>query len=185
MKRMRKMAMGVVVIAMVLATVGVRAQDTAKEAAGTSPERFYRLNFTVEEVNDAGKVANTRTYVATISTGHPGGQQIRTGSRIPVATGSHDGSTQFQYVDVGVNFDVRFVKEIGDKVSFALTAEVSSLAQEEHAVQGSPVGDPVIRQNKWDSSVLIPIGKPTLVFSADDLDSKGKMQVELTAIKVE
>jgi hypothetical protein len=43
----------------------------------------------------------------------------------------------------------------------------------------------VIRQNKWDSSVLIPVGKPTLVFSADDLDSKGKMQVELTATKVE
>jgi hypothetical protein len=186
MKRMRKMAMGVAVMAMVLASVGLRAQDAAKDAAPASPEHYYRLNLTVEEINDAGKVDNTRSYVATIVTGHGGGQQqIRTGSRIPIATGSHDGSTQFQYVDVGVNFDVHQVKEIGDKLSFTLTAEVSSLAQEEHAVAGSPVGDPVIRQNKWDSSVLIPVGKPTLVFSADDLDSKGKMQVELTATKVE
>jgi hypothetical protein len=29
------------------------------------------------------------------------------------------------------------------------------------------------------------VGKPTLVFSADDLDSKGKMQVVVTATKVE
>jgi len=28
---------------------------------------------------------------------------------------------------------------------------------------------------------VIPVDKPTLVFSADDLDDKGKMQVELTA----
>jgi hypothetical protein len=33
--------------------------------------------------------------------------------------------------------------------------------------------------------VLISIGKPTVVFSSDDLDSKGKMQVEVTAAKVE
>jgi hypothetical protein len=183
MKRMRKMAMGVAVMSMVLASAGLLGQD----AAPATPEHFYRLNLTVEEINDAGKVENTRSYFETVVTGRVGGAQgqIRTGSRIPIATGAHDGATQFQYVDVGVNVDVRQVREIGEKLSFTLTAEVSSLAQEEHAVAGSPVGDPVIRQNKWDSSVLIPVGKPTLVFSADDLDSKGKMQVVVTATKVE
>ena len=43
----------------------------------------------------------------------------------------------------------------------------------------------MVRQNKWDSTVLIPIGKATVVYSADDLDSKGKMQVEVTAVRVE
>jgi hypothetical protein len=33
--------------------------------------------------------------------------------------------------------------------------------------------------------VLIPIGKPTVVFSSDDLGDKGKLQVELTATRVE
>jgi hypothetical protein len=181
MKRMRKMAMGVAVM-VVLASAGALGQD----AGPATPEHFYRLNLTVEEINDAGKMDNTRSYIATVSTGHGGGQQqIRTGSRVPIATGAHDGSTQFQYIDIGVNFDVRQVKEIGDKLSFTLTAEVSSLGQEQHAGTGTPISDPVIRQNKWDSTVLIPVGKPTLVFSADDLDSKGKMQVELTATKVE
>jgi hypothetical protein len=183
---MRKMTMGVTALAMVLTSVGGRAQDSAKDAAPASEEHYYRLNLTVEEINDAGKVENTRSYFETVVTGRGGAQgQIRAGSRIPIATGAHDGATQFQYVDVGVNVDVRQVKEVGEKLSFSLTAEVSSLAQEEHTVAGSPVGDPVIRQNKWDSSVLIPVGKPTLVFSADDLDSKGKMQVEVTAVKVE
>ena len=125
MKRMRKMAMGVAVM-VVLASAGVLGQD----AGPATPEHFYRLNLTVEEINDAGKMDNTRSYIATVSTGHGGGQQqIRTGSRVPIATGAHDGSTQFQYIDIGVNFDVRQVKEIGDKLSFTLTAEVSSLVQ--------------------------------------------------------
>jgi hypothetical protein len=47
------------------------------------------------------------------------------------------------------------------------------------------IGEPVIRQNSWDSTVAIPIGKPTVVGSSDDLDSKGKLQVEVTATRVE
>ncbi len=54
-----------------------------------------------------------------------------------------------------------------------------------HQTEVAGVGEPVIRQNVWDSTVLVPIGKPTVVFSSDDLDSKGKMQVEVTATRVE
>jgi hypothetical protein len=177
---MKRTAIWVAVAAGLLVSPGLRAQDSAKASTSEAnpPEHFYRLIFTLDEINDAGKVDNSRSYIATIVTGRPGGQQrIRTGSRIPIATGTAGGSTQFQYLDLGVNFDVRQVKEVGDKVS--------SLAQEQHLVAGSPVGDPVIRQNRWDSVVLIPVGKPTVVFSADDLDSKGKMQVELTATRME
>jgi len=171
--------------AVLLMSSGLRAQDTEKPPEANPPEHYYKLNLTVEEVNDAGKVDNTRSYIATVATGRGGGQQIRTGSRVPIATGTSSGSTQFQYIDVGMNFDVHQVKEIGDKLSFTLTAELTSLGQEQHPVVGLPVGDPVIRQNKWDSSVLIPIGKSTVVYSADDLDSKGKMQVEVTATRVD
>jgi hypothetical protein len=185
MKSMTKTAMWVAVAVGLVAPLPVWAQDTTKVSTSETPAHYYRLNFTVEDVNDAGKVDNTRTYIATIATGQGGRQQIRTGSRIPIATGTSSGSTQFQYIDVGVNFDVLQVKEAGEKLSFSLKAEISSLGQEQHPIAGTPVGDPVIRQNQWDSAVLIPLGKPTVVFSSDDLDSKGKMQVELTATKVE
>jgi hypothetical protein len=184
---MKKTAMWMAVAVGLLVPAGLRGQDTAKAPTGESnpPEHYYRLNLTVEEINDAGKVDNTRSYVATLVTRSGAEQQIRTGSRIPIATGTASGGTQFQYIDIGVNFDVRGVKETGDKLSFNLKAEISSLGQEQHAGTGTPISDPVIRQNRWESSVLIPVGKPTVVFAADDLDSKGKMQVELTATKVE
>lgn len=93
-------------------------------------------------------------------------------------------AAQWQYLDVGVNFDVWNPKEVGEKLSFDLTADVSSLATPEN---GGPnaVAHPVIRQNRWQSNVIIVPGKPTAVFLADDLDSKGKMQVEVTATRVE
>lgn len=81
-----------------------------------------------------------------------------------------------------MNFDVRKVQEAGEKLSFSLTAEISSLSQQPGSV--GP-GDPVIRQNKWSSNVLIPLNKSTVVFSADDLEDKGKMQVELTATRID
>jgi hypothetical protein len=41
--------------------------------------------------------------------------------------------------------------------------------------------DPVIRQSLWQGSVVIPIGKPTVAFSSDTVDSKGGMQLVVTA----
>lgn len=184
---MRKFALVVAVFAVAVAPACLFAQGAAQSSTQEvkEPEHYYKLNFTLEELNDAGKVANSRSYIATIVTGRGGAQQIRTGSRIPIATGTENGSTQFQYVDVGVSVDVRQVKEVGDKLGFSLSAEVSSLAPQANATTGTVGNDPVIRQNRWDSTVLIPIGKPTVVFSADDLDDKGKLQVELTATRVE
>ncbi|MGA8161691.1 MAG: hypothetical protein WBD32_08420 [Acidobacteriaceae bacterium] len=172
----------------------VAQQGSPKETSDSPPDHYFKLMFVVEEVNDAGKVANARSYQTTVDTnsrnvnGAPASQQIRTGARVPIVTAAAPSSnvTQFQYVDVGINFDVRQVKELGDKLGFNLTADISSLADDNTGGASSNLrGDPVIRQNRWDSAVLIPIGKPTLVYSADDLDSKGKMQVEVTATKVE
>ena len=59
----------------------------------------------------------------------------------------------------------------------APNADVSSI--------GSPVDTgihaAVTRQNKWQATVLIPIGKSTVVFSSDTLDNKSSMQVVATA----
>jgi hypothetical protein len=159
------------------------AQDKPAEEAPKVPDHFYKLNLTVEETSAEGRVINARTYVAMIETGNAS-QQIRTGSKVPITTGTDNEKTQVTYIDLGVNFDVHQVKEVGEKLSFSLQTDVSSLSP-----QATPsnvgAGDPVIRQNKWNSIVLIPLDKPTIVFSADDIDDKGKMQVELTATRLE
>jgi hypothetical protein len=148
-------------------------------------QHFYRMNFAVEEINAAGHVTNTRSYQETISTGNGRAQEIKTGSKVPVATGSYGSNpaqTQFQYIDVGVDLGVLDPKEHGNLLGFRLRADVSSVA---HLTAIEVVNEPVIRQNSWDSTVTVPIGKPTIVFSSDDLDSTGKMQIEVTATRIE
>jgi opacity protein-like surface antigen len=177
---MRKFALAVAVLAMAAAPVWVMAQEG--QSAAAAPQHYFRLNLVVEDLDAGGKVENARTFVTTVATttGYP--QEIRTGSRIPMPVG---GDTQWQYMDVGVNFDVRDVKENGERLGFRLGADISSLAGRPAGQETGGTRLPVVRQNKWDSTVLIPIGTATVVYSADDLDSKGKMQVEVTAVRVE
>ena len=176
-----------------------RAQDTAKapETAKSpeAPTRYYHLQFVIQELGSDGKPTNSRTYSTTVSTGrtdHYGA--IRTGSRVPIITGALHGPTntgdsklefQYQYLDVGVSIDTQNVHENGGQLSMLLKAEVSSLADSTHASASELPNDPVIRQNSWQASVLIPVGKPTVVFASDALESKGGMQVVVTATQIE
>jgi hypothetical protein len=180
---MKKAARMFTFLALATVPTAVLAQDNNTPKP---PDHYYRLNLTVEQTNDAGQVTNSRSYVATIMTG-AGTQEIRTGTKVPVISGTSNGNTEFQYIDLGVMFDVRNVKETGEKLGFTLVSEISSMAPGEKNSSGlnPTAGEPIIRSNKWNSNVLIPIGKPTVVFSADDLEDKGKMQVEVTATRVD
>jgi len=168
----------------------MHAQNPPQAAAEPAPN-FYHLHFAVEELNAAGQVTNTRTYDEIVRTvtqhDHLYNQQIKTGSRVPIATGSYGSnpataSTQFQYIDLGVNLEVRSVKEEPKSLSFELNASIESIARQ---TQIAGTNEPVIRQDSWDSLVIVPIGKPTVVFSSDDLDSTGRMQVQVTATRIE
>ena len=183
---MRKLT---VILGLLLLTLSfeqkANAQDTPKPAA--PPAHYYHLDVVIQELNAESKLVNSRAYSTTVSTDkmdvYP---QIRTGSRIPIVTAMHADANaseksglQYQYIDVGVNVAVRgSAHEIGSQLAFSLVTEISSLA-DSHGASSS--ADPVIRQNRWQATVLIPIGKPTVVFKSDDLDSKGGMQVVATA----
>jgi hypothetical protein len=177
-----------------------QAQETAKapETAKTPepPARYYHLEFLIQELGSDGKPTNSRTYSTTVSTGrtdHYGA--IRTGSRVPIITGALHGPMgdakesklefQYQYLDVGVSIDTQNVHEDGGRLSMLLKAEISNLADTTHSSASELPNDPVIRQNMWQASVLIPIGKPTVVFSSDALDSKGGMQLSVTATRLD
>ena len=162
-----------------------RAQNESKPAEAAKPApNFYHLVFEVEERGADNKVTNSRTYTTTVSTDSRN-VSIRTGSKVPVATGSYSSAeskalvnTQYQYIDVGVDFDISRVTAIRDQLSIQLAAAISSMAD---STTISDVREPIIRQNKWEAPVLIPIGKPTVVFTSDSLDSKGSMAVKVTA----
>jgi hypothetical protein len=48
----------------------------------------------------------------------------------------------------------------------------------------APNTPPIIRQNRWGSHVLVPLKKPTVIFSSDDLTTKRQMQLEVTATPI-
>ena len=160
-------------------TQAPKAQDSVKAAA--PPVHFYHLDFVIEELGSDGKPINSRNYSTTVNTGPHGGMSIRTGSKIPIATSTtandRTGATQFQYVDIGVNFDVEEVHEAGSRLAISLTADLSSVAE---SVDPN-LHQPIIRQNRWHAPVLIPIGKPSVAFTSDSLDNKGGTRVVVTA----
>lgn len=161
-------------------------QSENKQAA--APAHYFQLRFDIEEVGDSGKIVNTRTYVTMISAGTHESGFIRTGNKVPVITGSvtsgNAENKQVQYLDVGVNIDAARADEIGSELAMQIKAEISSVVSGESSVVPH-ADDPVIRQNSWESVVLVTPGKPKVIFSSDNLDNKGRMQVELTATRVE
>jgi len=136
--------------------------------------KFYKLDFAVKEVEGA-KVLNSRAFSTIVQMDPPGSRaeagSIRTGSKVPVTNGS--------YIDVGVNIDCRSLKEVQGDLALSVNADLSSTAPEPSAPDR-----PVIRQNRWSSYVIVPIKKPTVIFSSDDATTKHTMQLELTATPV-
>jgi hypothetical protein len=106
---------------------------------------------------------------------------IRAGSKVPVPAG-----TSFQYIDVGVNIDCRDIRDLQRDLAVFVSADISSMPSE--SASPAPAGPaapmPVVRQNRWSSLVVVPLKKPTLIFSSDDLASKRQMQLELTATPI-
>ena len=141
--------------------------------AAAEAHKYYRLEFSVKEL-ESGKATNIRSYSMMISTVDTG--VIRTGNKVPVSTGT--GPNSLTYLDIGVNIDCRGAKEIGDDLALNISAEVSSAATEQ------PTNQPLIRVTRWSSNVIVPMRKPTTVFSSDDPTTKRQTQLELTVVPI-
>lgn len=166
-------------------------QKTDINSCQQSPERYFRLTFRVLDISPQDKVVDSKSYDTIIATG-PKSQvtsSIRTGDRVPVATGTYSGSaipnnlvnTQFQYIDIGTKIDATRAAVTDQMLRLHVTADISSMSRTETI--GS-VHEPVIRQTSWESNVTVPIGKATLIFSSDDSSDKGKTELELTATPI-
>src|SRR5579883_3388192 len=129
---------------------GCFAQETPSDQS-----RYYKLEFTVKELN-AGKVTNSRSYV-TIGHSQNSVQSIRTGDKVPV---QHAGGS-YSYIDVGVSIDVTDLAQNGNDLRLHVTADISS------AEKDATLPNPIIRQTRWSSNVLLPLRKPTVLFSSD------------------
>lgn len=174
-----------VLLSLVVFAAPVRAQESkaseskAPEAKVQTEAHYYRLEFVLKEVGDDGRVVNSRTYHTDVATGGRS-SQVRTGTKIPIRTDDKSGDVRYQYIDVGVNIDCDFAHETPQGLGLHISAEISSIA----SPTSGEIASPVVRQNRWSSEALLPIGKPTVVFSSDNLENRGRMQVEVTATPI-
>jgi len=148
------------------------AQSGSPSAEAT---KFYRLDFVVKEL-ESGKVVNARTYSTSASTRENWACSVRTGNKVPIPTIQGPGTPQYTYIDVGVNVDCKGLREADGQLALTLTAEISSAV--------TATQPPMIRQTKWNADVIVPLKKPTTIFTSDDVTGKGQMQMELTATPI-
>lgn len=138
------------------------------------PVHAYRLDFSVNELED-GKKINTRQYSLNLNADDA--NEIKIGTRVPIE--SKQG--EFQYMDVGTNIWCR-IGERPEGIPLNVRAEISNFAiPEQQADRGSR---PVLRQLKINASTLALLGKPMVVGSVDDPNSKRQFQLEVTVSKL-
>ncbi|MBS1801751.1 MAG: hypothetical protein JST28_00210 [Acidobacteria bacterium] len=177
---MRKlMILPCLTLLMLVSTSALLAQESTNHSNTAKPNEnsthYFHLEFVVQELGADAKPINSRSYSMTASSAR--GVSMRTGSKFPVLTEAGK-SNAYQYVDLGINFDVSDVQEIASKLAVYVTADVSSLAGENKSIPSNP---PVIRNNRWQAPILLPLNKSTVIFTSDALDTKGSMQVLVTA----
>ncbi|SRR6266496_633976 len=185
---MRKMfaAIAVMMLGLSLVPSIAPAQEASQEnnpgAAKVKPVQPYRLDFSFNELAD-GKPINTRRYSMNLTAGQS--NEIKIGTRVPVATGSNPNipsPTQYQYMDVGTNIWAQ-LREHGDELILAVRGENSNLDIETGQHSGT-VAPPVVRQIKIDGDTLLVIGRPMMIGSVDDPNSKRQFQLEVTVTKL-
>ena len=173
----------VLLIATALTCFGQSANAPENKSATSAqkPEKkFYKLNFVVREL-EGEQVINSRSYSMIMSNDDDEGH-IRTGEQVPFETGASGGMPQWQQINVGVGIDCKRVRDLGNRLAFRILADISSVAGT-HDNALAP--HPIIRTNRWESEVLLPLHQPTILYSSDDPASKRKMQLQVTVTHVE
>jgi hypothetical protein len=192
-------------IAVLLLPLSVYAQDQPKEvrkpdapqsvAGPRQPQRTaYRVDFKLFEVED-GKRTNQREFsmVAAAQDDDAPYANLRVGNRVPVNTGDKG-----NYIDIGFEGRCRLtdlngklsanrcrLTDLNGKLSANLGIEVTGLAPSEEGGGTHGTTMPVLRSTRLNiESVLVP-GKPQVIGSIDDLTSKKRVQIEVTATRID
>jgi len=177
-------------LALFLLLTGISAAiaNAQSPSSAPTPLKHYKVDFVVKEADSTGRVINSRSYSTILATTNKGeSNQIRSGNRIPIRLSSGEnsesgrGKGDIAYIDVGVNIDCHAVQEVDQKLAMTIKAEISSIPSGTDLNSGI---DPAIRQFQWNADVLITPGTPTTIFSSDDVNSKTKMQLEVTATPI-
>jgi hypothetical protein len=164
-----------------------QAQEGSADAKNGKPSvvQPYRLDFSFNEL-EGDKTVNTRHYTMNLTSAQS--HEIKIGSRVPVASGTtiktENFPIQFQYLDVGTTIWAQLRPTANsNEEELVVRSEVSNLDLTSEAGSASRIA-PVIRRINIDGSTLVTLGKPLLIGSMDDPNSKRQFQLEVTVTKL-
>ena len=146
----------------------------------TAPLTFYRLDFTIRELDHA-QLVDTRSYSLSVQSGVA--EDMMAGDQVPYPSSVYSGAAStpvksISYRSVGVSIACT-VKEGDDSPRLDLKLEISD------ALPPAKDSDsPVFRKVSLSSRALLPLGKPTTVGMVEDPGSRHRYQVDVTATKL-
>jgi len=137
----------------------------------------YRLAFTVNEL-EGDRTVNSRSYEVVMQEALSiAWSQIRVGNRVPINAGDKGA----QYSDVGLSLDVGLQRREETGPTLTTRFDLTSLVPEQSAGQNLL---PLQRRVSMTSQAELTPGKPLLLNSADDVNSKRRYQLVVTATRL-
>jgi hypothetical protein len=163
-----------------IAAGGATAQQPPGSSAPQKNVSFYRLDLVLRELDD-GKLINTRSYFMLLKA-DGASASLRAGNEIPISVISfQEKPAGTNYRNIGFSIDCA-LEEIDGTPAITLSAGIDSvLPPEQIDVPKSTL--PGFRHLTFKSAATLSPGKPTMVSSIDDPNSKRRFQLEITATK--
>ncbi len=167
-----------VLILTVISAAAVYSQEKEAPKEPPKPREYavYKLDFVIAELED-GKRVNSRSY--SMMAQEKRSATINVSTRVPVPTTTAP-TPSINYMDVGLTLEYTVAEEGGMVVVNGRT-RIDSFAE------GQPIGSvtmPVTRRVSADGQAAVTPGKPTIISSVDDVNSKKRYEVQVTATKI-
>lgn len=175
------------------------AKDTADQPAKDQPqkkevlagregntENFFKLAFVMYELDDAKRI-NQRDYMMIGRTDNQP-SSIRVATKVPIYTEVKGNDKQYMYIDVGLKVNCSLKEQVDRRVQLHCDIEISSFLRPEQiagAIGQSGPEAPVLRTTRTESWALLTLGKPAILTTVDDINSAKRMQIEVTATKLD
>jgi hypothetical protein len=146
--------------------------NKAKAGRPDKPMHSYRIDVSINELED-GKKINTRQYSLYQNSGS--WTQVKISSRVSVSTPQ----TPLETMEVGTTINCTLT-ESGEDIALHVHGDFSNLMSpdDQHSAR------PVVRQMSINSSVVVALGKPSLVGVVDDPNSNRQFQLEATVTRL-
>jgi hypothetical protein len=158
-----------------------KAQEPLKDVPKQVETPVYKLAFAIYELQE-GKRTNQRDYSLMIQADGRGANTLKIGTKVPVDTGN-GGIT---YLEVGFDMQSEAIETVTNKLAVGVTVNLSNFAIPEANKDPHTAGNqPVIRGVTQRVRTVLTPGKPQVITSVDDPNSNKRIQVELTATKIE